>query len=335
MGGKVLALSGGGFRGLYTVRVLRRLEERIGRPLSEHFDLITGTSIGGIIALGIASGIPLKEIEDTFVKNGNRIFPNPVKPPHSHTKSKTLRLIKRVLRGTRAFLKPIHKADGLEAVLVEIFGDRRMRDLKHANVAITAANLSTGSPKMFKTPHHEEISQDANVRVVDVALATSAAPVFFPIHEVSDTNTFFADGALMGNSPGLFGWLEAKTRLNVPENEISVLSVGTLAGKPSISSSTKPDQGAFYWLNPVQPRLMTFLMSQQEHLTNYMLRLLLKDRYHLIDGTASDEAAGDISLDDASSAAVKTLTSHAEKHFAEFTGTDYFRNHFPLAGDDQ
>jgi hypothetical protein len=139
----------------------------------------------------------------------------------------------------------------------------------------------------------------------------------------------------MGNSPGLFGWLEAKTRLNVPENEISVLSVGTLAGKPSISSSTKPDQGAFYWLNPVQPRLMTFLMSQQEHLTNYMLRLLLKDRYHLIDGTASDEAAGDISLDDASSAAVKTLTSHAEKHFAEFTGTDYFRNHFPLAGDDQ
>ena len=73
MSGNILALSGGGFRGLYTVRVLRRLEERLEKPLADHFDLITGTSIGGIIALGIAAGIPLKTIEDTFHEKGDLI----------------------------------------------------------------------------------------------------------------------------------------------------------------------------------------------------------------------------------------------------------------------
>ncbi|MBS8232547.1 patatin [Marinobacter salarius] len=329
MSGNILALSGGGFRGLYTVRVLRRLEERLEKPLADHFDLITGTSIGGIIALGIAAGIPLKTIEDTFHEKGRSIFPKPIGGSMHRKMWKPLQWIRSLFLSVRAIFNPIHSASGLEAVLIELFGDRRMKDLVRAKVAVTAANLSTGSPKMFKTPHHDEIYLDENLKVVDVALATSAAPVFFPIHQVSESNTFFADGALMGNSPGLFGWLEAKTRLNVPEDEIYVLSIGTLAGRPSISSATKPEQGVFFWLNPRRPRLMTFLMSQQEHLTDYMLKLLLNDRYHLIDGTVSDEATGDIDLDDASDAAASTLISHAEKHFSDFTNSVYCKTHFP------
>ncbi len=72
---------------------------------------------------------------------------------------------------------------------------------------------------------------------------------------------------------------------------------------------------------------MTFLMSQQEHLTNHMLKLLLKDRYCLIDGTVSDEAAEDIDLDNASDAAANSLISHAEKHFADFTNSVYCQTH--------
>ena len=182
---------------------------------------------------------------------------------------------------------------------------------------------------MFKTPHHEDIYLDGKLKVIDVALATSAAPVYFPIHEITELKTLFADGALVGNAPGLFGWLEAKTRLNIPEEDIYVLSVGTLAGKPSISGSTKAAQGALFWLSPAKLRLMTYLMSQQEQLTNYMLRLLLNDRYYIIDSPVSDEAEVDIDLDDASEAAVRTLISHAEKDFAIFTGTQYCKTHFP------
>lgn len=325
----IQALSGGGYRGLYTVRVLRRLEEHIGKPLAEHFDLITGTSIGGIIALGIAAGIPLETIEETFVKKGTSIFPEPIFKRSKSRLTKPYYLIRSGIRICQALLSPIHKANGLKDVLAEMFGDMQMKDLTKAYVAVTAANLSTGEPKIFKTPHHNEIYLDKEIKVVDVALATSAAPVYFPIHEIKDSGTFFADGALIGNAPGLFGWLEAKTRLNVSEDEIYVLAVGTLGGKPSISSSVKPDQGVMFWLNPVNPRLMTFLMSQQEHLTNKMLNLLLKERYYLIDGHISDEAAGDIGLDNASYQATKTLTSHAEKHFAEFTNTKYCKSHFP------
>lgn len=329
MSGNVLALSGGGFRGLYTIRVLRQLESRIGKPLGEHFDLITGTSIGGIIALSIAAGIPLETIEETFINKGKSIFPKPVNQRVSSKFFKPYQWIRTFYRGLKALFWPIHKSDGLKSALIELFGEKRMKDLDKAYVAVTSANLSTGSPKMFKTPHHEEIYLDSEIKVVDVALATSAAPAYFPIHEVSQLNTFYADGALMGNAPGLFGWLEAKTRLNVPEEKIYVLSVGTLAGKPSISGSTKSSQGAWFWLNPTKLRLLTFLMSQQEQLTNDMLRLLIKDRYHLIDGSVSDDAINDIDLDDASAAATNTLISHAEKHFADFTSTEYCQTHFP------
>lgn len=179
MSGRVLALSGGGFRGLYTVRVLRQLEERIGKPLSEHFDLITGTSIGGIIALGIAAGIPLKTIEDTFIEKGKSIFPHPVKHPLTRELPWPFRWIISFFFTVRAIFKPIHKVDGLKSALIDLFGDLEMKDLDKAYVAVTSANLSTGSPKMFKTPHHQEIYLDKELKVVDVALATSAAPCRF------------------------------------------------------------------------------------------------------------------------------------------------------------
>lgn len=350
MNGNVLALSGGGYRGLYTVRVLRHLEERIGKSLTEHFDLIAGTSIGGIIALGLAAGISLETIERKFIEKGSDIFPKPVRP---HKRG--LFAFRRTLfiyRMVRAVFFPIHKPDGLRDLLDDLFGDMRMKDLDKAYVIVTSSNLSTGAPKVFKTPHHEEIYLDANLKVVDVALATSAAPAYFPFHGVdltpispdkieeldgseplinkeSLTNSYFADGALMGNAPGLFGWLEARTRLGFRAEDISVLSVGTLAGKPSVSGGTKPNQGALFWLNPIKLRLLTFLMSQQEQTTHYMLRLLLGKNYCLIDEAISDEASSDIDLDDTSHKATRTLAAQADKHFAEFTNTEFCKTHFP------
>ena len=78
---QILSLSGGGFLGLYTAAVLAELEERSGKRLSECFDLISGTSIGGIIALGLAAGRGAAEIRDAFIERGAKIFPNP--PPES------------------------------------------------------------------------------------------------------------------------------------------------------------------------------------------------------------------------------------------------------------
>lgn len=260
---KILALSGGGYRGLYTISILRRLEERIGEPLCEHFNLITGTSIGGIIALSIAAGIPLKTIEDTFIKHGSLIFPKPVEEKINCKLLRFLQPIRVIYRKVRAIFSAIHPQDGLRTVLIDLFGDKVMGDLTNAYVVVTTANLSTGKPKMFKTPHHEDIYLDERLKVVDVALVTSAAPVYFPMHEIEELQTQFADGGLVGNAPGLFGWLEAKTRLNTKDKDICVLSVGTLAGTPSLSGSTTPNKGAAFWLSPGKLRLLSFLMAQQ------------------------------------------------------------------------
>jgi patatin-like phospholipase/acyl hydrolase len=80
---QILTLSGGGFLGLYTAAVLAELEERSGRRLSECFDMFAGTSIGGIVALGLAAGRSATDIRDAFIEHGPRIFPN--RPPKSKT----------------------------------------------------------------------------------------------------------------------------------------------------------------------------------------------------------------------------------------------------------
>jgi patatin-like phospholipase/acyl hydrolase len=70
----VLALSGGGYRGLYTATVLAELETALGRPIASHFDLICGTSAGGMLALGLAAEIPAHELKALFEEQGSRIF---------------------------------------------------------------------------------------------------------------------------------------------------------------------------------------------------------------------------------------------------------------------
>jgi uncharacterized protein len=70
----ILSIDGGGIRGIFAARYLSRIEEDIKRPIHNYFDLITGTSTGGIIALALANGVPARDIEELYAKNGKDIF---------------------------------------------------------------------------------------------------------------------------------------------------------------------------------------------------------------------------------------------------------------------
>ena len=72
---KILSIDGGGIKGLYSASVIARLEEKSGRKSGECFDMICGTSTGGIIALGLASGKSAQELVDLYYEQGNKIFP--------------------------------------------------------------------------------------------------------------------------------------------------------------------------------------------------------------------------------------------------------------------
>jgi predicted acylesterase/phospholipase RssA len=198
----VLALSGGGFRGLYTATVLKHLEAQLGAPLASRFDLICGTSAGGLLALGVAAEIPAAGLQAMFQEHGGRIF-------------NSRGGLRRLLGGLKVAAK--HSPDGLRGVLEEMFGELTIGDLKH-RVLIPSVNYSKGSGQFFKTPHAPQFSQDHVHKLVDVGMATAAAPTYFPLHQIGEEGVF-ADGGLVGNSPGLFGLHEAHHVLKVPRGQ--------------------------------------------------------------------------------------------------------------------
>jgi hypothetical protein len=311
---KVLALSGGGYRGLFTAQVLAQLEKATGKRIVDQFDLITGTSIGGIIALALADGKRPAEIAQLFKDKGKEIFPR-------------CSFVPKWLWAIKGLNRSLYDARGLTDILNHWFANKQMQDLEHAFVMVPATRASTGSPKFFKTPHDGELFMDREIPVVDVALATSAAPVYFPMHKISADNTRYIDGGLVGNAPGLFGYIEAITRLKCDPEDVCVLSVGTLRGMPCISEKTSKRPWLWYWLNPLKPRLLDIMFSVQEQQTENMLTILMGDRYAKIDTPVSPEAVNDIGIDDASDNAQVALLSRANEEAGLFSRTSFFKDY--------
>jgi predicted acylesterase/phospholipase RssA len=77
---QILSLSGGGYLGLYTISILADIEDLIGAPLGTRFDLIAGTSVGGIIAIGIANEIPAARIKQAFERTGRKFSQPDIHP---------------------------------------------------------------------------------------------------------------------------------------------------------------------------------------------------------------------------------------------------------------
>lgn len=328
---KVLALNGGGYRGLFTAEVLCQLEKKLGQPITKHFDLITGTSIGGIIALSLAAGKTPEELVKMFKNDGEKIF--------SSCKSNLALNIRRML----GIFRPIYKNEGLKKALEKQFGALTMGELNKAYVMVPTTNIIDGQPKFFKTPHNKELDFDKDISVIDVALATSAAPVFFPMHKIEKTSGIYVDGGLVGNAPGLFGYVEAMSYLGANSAEdVQVLAIGTLGGKPSLGTKVEKTSlvksvlsklklhvhlgvNLFYWLSPLKPRLLEFVFSQNEQQVNNILTLLLKENYYLIDSPLTEEVSGDIALDDPRETAQTVLLNKASQLTQEFSKTNFFQ----------
>lgn len=282
----VLALSGGGYRGLYTATVLAELEAALGRPIASHFDLICGTSAGGMLALGLAAEIPAIELKALFEEQGSRIFGS-----------------RSVLRRLLGFwLTAKHDSVGLQEVLSERFQEIAIGELKH-RVLVPAVNYSTGRGQFFKTPHHPSFELDHRMKVVDVALATAAAPVYFPL--ASNDRGVFADGGLVGNAPGLFGLHEVKTFLAPDQNAvIRVLAIGTMTIGATVRGGATLDRGFGMW----RGGLFDLVISAQESSVDYMLRQSLGSNYFQIDDKATPDQSKDVkSLDRVSIGATNTL----------------------------
>ena len=234
---RILSIDGGGIRGIFPTAVLADLEAALGTgSIVNHFDLVAGTSTGGILALGLGAGKSAREIRDLYMHRGPEIFP----PVWDNVLGQTWKAFRNnVLNAT--FHRYSRKA--LERVLQEFLGDRILGESSVRHV-IPAFDGRFSEVFLFKTRHHCDYEQDWRRRMVDVALATSAAPTIY--RPLESGGYRLIDGGVWANNPTMLAVVEAMIAYDVPRERIKVLSIGC-GDEPYLVTRRMTWGGLWHW----------------------------------------------------------------------------------------
>jgi patatin-like phospholipase/acyl hydrolase len=307
---KILSLDGGGIRGLYTAEVLRHFEEGFG-PISEHFDMICGTSTGGLIALALSKGVPAVDIVKFYKEKGPLIFP--AKKLWSESRGK----IRQLLTSGKYDNGPLEKA------LQDILGDTQMSEAKNL-LCIPAYNLTSGRPRVFKYPHPEGYMYASKYgSMLEAALATSAAPTYFPVKFIN--NCYYTDGGVWANNPVLCGIQEAleyfvgdDKELHGPNKDLvfdkyAILSLGCLPEKNGWEHTGETEDLEMSLADWNKDLITTMSDGQEFAAERLAMRLVhmtkAPGQYVRIDGSneVSPAQRKNISLDNVSAASLQAL----------------------------
>jgi len=224
---KILSIDGGGLKGVFPASLLAEIERALGlKSVAEHFDLIAGKSVGGILALGLGLGRSASELEEFLVGLGPGVFPP--------ARQVTLRL---ALGLTRYDPKPLRVA------LEGIFEKKTLAD---SSVRLLVPSFDACKPDIhiFKTAHSKRLMMDYKVEAVEVAMATAAAPTYFPAYD-SSKHMVLVDGAVWANNPVALAVVEAITLLQNSPEDVDVLSIGCTEEAVDFKQRW---HGGFFWL---------------------------------------------------------------------------------------
>jgi hypothetical protein len=234
---RVLCLDGGGMRGAYQAAYLatyaHRLQTSLDRAepidVGRAFDLLVGTSTGGIVACGLAAGVPLQRIQALYVETGAKIFP--------WQRARALPVVNKFVRALGLGLRRGDAA--LRSTLTGILGDRTVDSVyrdRGIALAVPTLDLNRHAAVVFKTQHLGRLNGRDNTRtLVDVCMATSAAPILRSMALLQEpggagTTATYVDGGLWANNPGLIGMMEATEILSDrgQRRPIHLFMLGTL-----------------------------------------------------------------------------------------------------------
>jgi patatin-like phospholipase/acyl hydrolase len=293
---RILSLDGGGIRGAFGASFLATIQEMIDRPIAEYFDLIAGTSTGGIIAVGLGMGETPSAIRNFYESRGPYIFQRQAHPRiNGLMKGVAVASLRPVVdRLFRFFgidldsdyiLQCKYDSRHLERSLKDVFKTRTLENAK-TRLVIPAVDLTCGRTIVFKTPHLPGLSRDRVYSAADVVLATTAAPTYFP-HSVINTGSAYCDGGLWANNPSMVGYAEAIKireeckRTEDPRfetNEIFILSVGT--GRPTYSLKPPDARAGLGWWGP---RLIDTMFVSQGQGIAFQAHYVLGERHKRVD----------------------------------------------------
>ena len=215
---RILCIDGGGILGTFPAAFLAEIEQHLDHPIGSYFDLIAGTSTGGILAIGLSLGLRATELLDLYENRGPEIF--------GENHGTIANVVYRKIRCFRWLYRRKHDSNALRAVLQEVLGDTRIGDAK-TRVVVPAWNPVAQSVYIYKTAHHPRLKTDYRSRAVDAALATSAAPTYFQQH-MTQHDVGLLDGGIWANNPAAIAVVEAIALLGWPRESLHILSLGCL-----------------------------------------------------------------------------------------------------------
>jgi patatin-like phospholipase/acyl hydrolase len=297
---QILSLSGGGYRGLFSAIILEDLENKAGKPLRECFDLVAGTSIGGILACGIATGVPAERIRKEFERLGTRVFER----PQVTVLSRKLFELPRV-----GLLSARYSRSGLAEAVQGVLGDNAEISLASLTkpLIVPAVSATTSEAVVFESGRNS--GSNGHVSLKDVAFATSAAPTFFPEHNISGNS--LVDGGIIANAPDVVAIIKAMTTFGRKADEIRLLSIGTTGAASGEVYRPNRASGIVGWM--MARNLFGLTVAAQQNLAVSLSTDLLGHRAVRVDYTSDARRGKVIGLDKAGETATDTLKGLASQ----------------------
>ena len=312
---RILSIDGGGICGILPASILSELERRYlsSAPIGGYFDMVAGTSTGGIIALGLAKGFTATQIRDVYVDRGQFIF-----PPATG--------IRRFLRNLRRVVHYVYDPKSLREELLILFGNDVLASVR-GRVCIPAFEGRYGEPWIYKTPHHPDYDRDQHELLVDVCMATASAPTY--LKSFARNGYVMVDGGIWANNPVMNAVVDALACYQLDPRQIRVLSLG--CGETSFRVTPgRMSGGLFQWRHAIRAAMR----AQSLNALGQAYLLLGKDHVVRLDAPESKKP---IALDDVSRACAelpqmaRSLVEGAGRSLASTFLHPGVNNHVPPA----
>jgi patatin-like phospholipase/acyl hydrolase len=272
---RVLSIDGGGIRGLIAAVILQDMEKRLNKPVSKVFDLVAGTSTGGLIAIALTA--PLAEdrprysaskVVDLYIEQGREIF----SASFWHR-----------LKTIGGLLGPKYQSHGLRRVLQDHLGDLRLSETLIPTL-ITGYHIEGQSGVEFFSEDAKDHPEDKDCLMYQVGMATSAAPIYFESVDIDfawGKLLSVADGALYKHNPALLAYTNAKTMY--PDRKVELYSIGTGQASAEDVSRELKGRGLISWLSPIVKHIVIGGSDADQAVLHRLLNIDGQNNYFRLD----------------------------------------------------
>jgi uncharacterized protein len=331
---KILSIDGGGIRGVIPCYILAFIESQIGHPLSKVFDLIAGTSTGGIITLGLSTNNPktnrafkASEMLALYQENGEKIF--------EKRQSDWVSWAGSITNISELMTRKPYGSENIEAMLDTYFGNTQLSDTL-TEVLVTSYEINKENPFYFLS-RLAKINPKENKALKEIARSTSAAPTYFEpklLNYDASQNLALVDGGVFANNPAILAYSEAKELWKsndlrkakgfepvvlADDNDLPfyMLSIGTGHSPNPIKLEDAQKWRTHHWIEPLLTNIFMQSVSASTHYTMQHLLPPYTDgtlRYQRIDMQLPKECS---EMDNASPENIQQLIAIADKYIED------------------